>query len=476
LVVWLIIGLVLAPVLVLTRADPDLWGHVRFGLDMLGQHTLPSVDPYSFTQDVPWTNHEWLSELLMGAAYQAGGPAGLALLKGALAAVILAIVLGPYTGANPIASGAVVILLAAGTGRQVATLRPQLWTLIGVAILCRLFISGPRRWWLVAMPLVFALWVNLHGGWIVGAGLLAVWTAVQIFRPQASRGFVVSVAVLSALATLINPYGWRMWMFLAETVRMSRSITEWQPLVTVPIAAWIPWVIVMIGVAAAVVSKSRPPIDRIAMIALLAYGSIRVVRLAPLCVAVVVILMSPTLVARWRADPRPVDPLTPSAARWLALSVVALAAISAAAMAKAAMCIPIEGPWVPDRVAGRALATANAHGKIVTWFDWGEYAIWHLSPSLRVSIDGRRETVYSDAVLSSHDAMNAATPDGIAYLQQLNPDYVWVPARLTGLRDWLATHGYRIDLQTPESFVAVRADQPVLPAQDGPVTACFPGP
>ena len=45
-----------------TRADADLWGHVRFGLDTLGTRTLTSVDPYSFTQDKPWVNHEWLSE------------------------------------------------------------------------------------------------------------------------------------------------------------------------------------------------------------------------------------------------------------------------------------------------------------------------------------------------------------------------------------------------------------------------------
>jgi hypothetical protein len=35
------------------------------------------------------------------------------------------------------------------------------------------------RWWL---PLIFALWVNLHGGWIVGAGILGA-----LVRPGARR-------------------------------------------------------------------------------------------------------------------------------------------------------------------------------------------------------------------------------------------------------------------------------------------------
>ena len=68
---WIVVALIVLPIIVRTVADPDLWGHTRFGLDMLATHTLPSGDPYSFTQDIPWINHEWLSELMMGGAYRA---------------------------------------------------------------------------------------------------------------------------------------------------------------------------------------------------------------------------------------------------------------------------------------------------------------------------------------------------------------------------------------------------------------------
>src|SRR5215218_10450633 len=70
-----------AAVACLWVADPDLWGHLRFGLDAIRDRALTSVDPYSFTSDVPWTNHEWLSEVAMGAAYLAGGVPGLLALK-----------------------------------------------------------------------------------------------------------------------------------------------------------------------------------------------------------------------------------------------------------------------------------------------------------------------------------------------------------------------------------------------------------
>jgi hypothetical protein len=472
---WVIVGVMLFPVLVMTRADPDLWGHVRFGLDMLIDHALPRVDPYSFTQDVDWVNHEWLSELLMGAAYRAGGAAALALFKGALVAIFFAVVLSLYVGTSPPVAGAALVLLAAGTGRMTTTLRPQLWSLLGMAVLCRVLITTPSRWWLVGVPVVFALWVNLHGGWIVGAGVLAVWTVFQFWRQEPSRALVVGVALLSAVATLMNPYGWHLWAFLAATVRMSRPITEWQPLWTTPVLAWVPWLAVVGGLVFAVSRTFRPPSERIAIVALLALVSLRVERLSGLCIVAAVVLMSPTLLAGSDGPPS-FDPLSRRAATAAGFAVLALALISAGVTERTASCISISGDWVPDRIAGRALVEGKAQGTMVTWFDWGEYAIWHLSPALRVSLDGRRETIYSDAVLSGHEALNAATPEGIAYLQRLDPTYVWLPSSSSGLGRWLETHGYRLDVRTPQSVIAVREDRPVLRVPHDPLNSCFPGP
>ena len=473
---WAVVGLMVAPALVKTAADPDLWGHVRFGLDVLATRAIPSVDPYSFTQDVPWIDHEWLSELFMGVAFRTAGPAGVSILKGVLAGVFLLVVLRPYKSAAAFPFGAAVVVLVAGTVRQVLSFRPQIWSVIGIAVLCRLFIKAPRRSWLVGVPLLFLLWANLHGGWIVGAGLVAVWSAFQIVRPEAGRGLVVGVAGLSALATLVNPYGWNMWLFLARTVRPTRAITEWQPLIAAPLLVQITWTAVLLTVLVLVTTKPRLRADRAVMVCLLAYGGFRVQRVTPLCVVAALVLMSPIIVERWPARVRRFAPLSRREARGLALAAVVVALISGAAVLKAASCIVVSGDWIPDGVAGRALTATDTSGRIVTYFAWGEYAIWHLAPRLRVSIDGRRETVYSEATLARHDALEAATPEGIAYLQQLDPIYVWEPARLTTLRDWLAAHGYRIDVLTNRSFVAVRADQPVLRPFAGHVAACYPDP
>src|SRR5262249_7748729 len=150
--------------------------------------------------------------------------------------------------------------------------------------------------------------------------------------------------------------------------------------------------------------------------------------------------------------------------------------VSATITANAVSCTPITGDWIPDRLAGRALADAHVAGRLVTWFNWGEYAIWHLAPSVRVSLHGRRETVYSDLVLQQPDELNAGTPAGLAYLQSLNPDYVWLPISFPTIPHWLETHGYRIDVRTARSFVATRETNPVVRLSDTPLSSCFPGP
>ena len=88
----LFVALPFVPFVLWTNSDPDLWGHLRFGLDILRDHRLPTVDPYSFTQDVSWVNHEWLHELISASTYHVGGVAGMILLKVAIVTATLAVI------------------------------------------------------------------------------------------------------------------------------------------------------------------------------------------------------------------------------------------------------------------------------------------------------------------------------------------------------------------------------------------------
>jgi hypothetical protein len=63
-------------------------------------------------------------------------------------------------------------------------------------------------------------------------------------------------------------------------------------------------------------------------------------------------------------------------------------------------CVPIQDA-MPIAAVTR-IKEAGVAGKMVVHFDWGEYCLWHLGPAVQVSMDGRRETVYSDAVYTAN--------------------------------------------------------------------------
>jgi hypothetical protein len=459
----------------MTRADADLWGHVRFGLDILRSHRLPSVDPYSFTQDRPWINHEWLSEVLMGAVWAAGGPAGLALLKGALVFATLVLI---WTGLRGVRLGirlVVLLLVVIGTLSMWATLRPQLWTFICFGVLCRVLVSdrARARWWL---PALFVVWVNVHGGWIVGLGVLGAWAAMTVAFPPREWTPWAGVVGACVAATLVNPYGWGLWVFLVRTVRMTRSIQEWLPLWHAPVLNWLPWAAAVVSTIWIVRRRDAGQLRVALVMTILAYASIRVMRIESLFVEAAAILLAPHIAALWprRAQPDPALARQVETA-FSAGAIVVAAVVAGGLLWRSLACIPLLDSSRPDADAVRRLASAGP-GRLVTYFDWGEYAIWHLGPRLKVSMDGRRETVYSDARIVEYDAIVVGRAEGLAALDAWRAEYVWLPATSVTTRAWLESHGYRIEVETARSFVAVREDLPRLAipeARANPSPRCF---
>lgn len=456
-----------------TLADPDLWGHVRFGIDTIQTRTLPEVDPYSFTQDRPWINHEWLSEMKMGAAYLLAGGAGLAILKGLLVCTAWLVVLATWREVSAGARIVAFVLFAAGTARLTLTMRPQLWSFLFFAVMCAVLarLDVRRARWL---PLLFAVWANVHGGWVLGLGVTAVWlaAAVRSVKPNAMHAIVL--LAFCAASTLATPYGVGLWRFIAETVRLGRDIGEWQPVWTTPPANWVVWIGACVVSGWAALESGRMRWPAIAVLGMLGYASMQVERLVPFFVIAAVVMVAPAARARW-----PAKPGAPTVAR---RDVPVLAGFAAAAGVAAiwitlqsVTCIRVAGNWVPDGVAVDMLRQAPP-GRLVTFFDWGQYAIWHLGPRIQVSYDGRRETVYSPRRRIEHDAILFGTPEGERLVSSWNPAYVWLPAARGAARPVLERSGYRVTETAPGAFLAVRRDIPPLPMPAPAATSrrCFP--
>ena len=88
------------------------------------------------------------------------------------------------------------------------------------------------------------------------------------------------------------------------------------------------------------------------------------------------------------------------------------------------------------------------------WFNWGEYSIWHFGPELKVSMDGRRETVYSGEVVSAHLDFYFGTNQW-RYADHINADYVWIPKQLPVARE-LQQHGWHRLCEGDSSILLAR--------------------
>jgi hypothetical protein len=482
-------GLVLS-----TPTDPDLWGHVTFGRDIVHQTAVTHVPTYSFTADRPWINHEWLSEVLMYAFYAALGPTGLIALKVLVCAAAAFLVVRQLSRHALTFEMRVLLFVLAvlGTKAQTDHVRPQLFSIALFALLLSVLTmieDGDTRA-LVALPAIFLFWANLHGGWIVGAGVLAIWTVVQVLDWRTSSSYrrnVAIAAVASAAATLINPFGLTLWTFLLQTVRIDRAeITDWQP-VTYSIDIFIVWLLVAAACTNLLFRARRiPPFFPAITLVLLGLASFRLLRLESFF-ALSAALLLPSAIAFTRKPESAVRaPAARPVSRETSLIVSGLATCAIAGFGvltfRNSSCISIE-TGNPEPEATSFVELNRLSGRMITWFDWGEFAIWHFAPAIQVSLDGRRETAYSAEVVRSHLLFYLnQEPAGSTIADRWNADYVWLPKGLPVVSR-LRAHDWVAIFEGPVSTILSRKSTTrdglkAVPYRDSPVPSrrCFPGP
>lgn len=242
----------------------DIWCHVHYGEWMLEHGKLVEQDPFlPLAEGMRVVNNAWLSQIVLAAAHRLGGPQFLSNLFAIvvlLGYAIYARVFYLLTGRKALAMAATLLLLLAGWTRH-AIIRPEIFGGLFTAMLFWMLMRTepwrsrtaafdaseddrfPRYFW-IAVPLLFALWANLHGSFAVGLVILACHAAGQVlesaWRTRSAAGVVSDPAVrrwvwlteLAVAGSLLNPYGIDL---LIETARFGRNpnlrdVLEWFPL------------------------------------------------------------------------------------------------------------------------------------------------------------------------------------------------------------------------------------------------------
>jgi hypothetical protein len=229
------------------NVDPDMWWHIRTGELILATHRWATTDPYSYTAaGAPWMSCEWLGDVFFAVVYRVGGLRGLEVLLAVLASAVMLALYGLATlrsGNCKAAFLVTAVLLALATASF--NLRPQMLGylfLILTLIALELFRQRKQRAvWL--LPILFLVWVNTHGSWIVGLGTVALYFLAGLVSFQigsletrrwtnAQRLRLEMVFLLSLVAIPITPYGVRLAGYpftVASTLPISvANILEWQ--------------------------------------------------------------------------------------------------------------------------------------------------------------------------------------------------------------------------------------------------------
>jgi hypothetical protein len=232
--------------------DSDTGWHIRTG-DLIRQTgAVPRHDLFSFTMPGrEWFAWEWLADVLMSLLHERAGLAGLAGAALALLCLSYALLFRVLIARGADAFVACALTLFAAMVSLVHWLaRPHLLSLLLLLGWCAAIESwrqhrrtgGWRARLIYLVPPLMALWANLHGAFAVTFPMLVIYAAGETLefiscREIASRelrrliGPYLIVGLSSAAATLVTPYGFRLyghlWRYLTDRELLAR-IQEFQ--------------------------------------------------------------------------------------------------------------------------------------------------------------------------------------------------------------------------------------------------------
>ncbi|MEX0938242.1 MAG: hypothetical protein WDZ59_10325 [Pirellulales bacterium] len=410
--------------------DPDLWGHVLYGEELLADGELPQTATHTFTApDHRWVNHENLSEIALALGYRHLGPVGLMSAKCLLGLfVIWLMIRAAQRQCVGMFALCATLLLVAFNLTPFWSMRPQLLSFVCFAVLMALLEKAFARWsesgeahlrWLLPVPVVMVVWTNSHGGFVAGLCVLGVYLAGRGIEALVKRGRagwpmvgkLAAVGIVSALATLINPYGPGLHQWMIGSLGQPRpEISEWSaPSLTDDffLAFALLVGLAIVGLAG---SERRRDFTKYAVMAIVLWQAVTHLRhiafFALLCG-----FWLPVHVESWLVKLRKVElkspegkPLAmqPVTSRWPArLLYVGLAFTFVLLIGKLSTRLgdlPVERSSYPvDAVA--YMAEQDISGKLVVSFNWAQYAIAALAPQVKVSFDGRFRTCYPQEVV-----------------------------------------------------------------------------
>jgi hypothetical protein len=446
--------------------DYDLWARLAVGSIFFQTGTVLKHDIFSYLPTKsPWIDHEWGSGVVCYAFARSFGEYGIFLLKALLLYFLFLTILKTINAREGKRSVGILywFLLGYALFPGVASLvRSQMFTYLFFAVWlygleC---VRRQRKRVLWIFPCTMLFWVNLHGGFVAGIGIVALYTIGELLNRKSPLPYL-RIALLILPTTLLNPYGPALWRYVVEASLMPRPfIPEWHPIsLSGPIQVigglrlhFLTGYMLFVGMTLAVairsiVQKAKPDWTRIIPIAALFLLSVRHQRHIVFFVIAVSMLLYDQFVGLLDPLRRMLGKISfgnplriRTAIRW-GLGYVLPVAILACFVPRLSHRMTVDYRRFP--VGSLEFIKQNGiSGNLATAFDWGSYAMWKLFPQCKVLIDGRYEEVYPDDVFDVAIRFSERQGRWWEVLKRFHTDVVVLPkvvyriADLSLLPDW----------------------------------------
>lgn len=479
-------------------SDYDFFWHLRTGYLILESGSIPNQDPYSFTaHGAPWEVQGWLFDLAMAYVHQGMGDTGLRLFFALWVVAALWVVHATVRLHLSDTSRALPVTLACAAGASMYFVaRPLVATLVGFAFTLFLLLKYRRTGravWLFGIPVVMAVWVNLHFGFVTGLGLIGlVFLGDTLSRGMPIDGapfdkgrftpaLFMGVMLASFVALGANPDGYGALATMLEMTRLSAGsvVVEWQSPdfhLPGPMGFLLP---VALAILANALSRRRPDWIDLVLFFAMTGGALYSMRHMPLAA----IALAP-VIARGFAGWSPL----PWSNRWLAslpaslrrrggedlgdrayplnialgvLGVLAILAVRPLIQGwqdtRLRMAIPVE--------ATEFLESRQLPGPILNEYATGGYLIWRLHPDWKVFVDGRY-TPYPPQVIGDYMRMVHIGRGWMQLLDRYGIQTVLARAPDAGFAQALVSSGrFRLVYQDAQFGVLIRSElsRPDLP-------------
>ena len=430
-------GLVFTPLATKLLGDAGIGWHIRTGELILSTHSIPRTDPFSSTMaGKPWFAWEWFYDVVVGELNHVAGLNGVSWFTAAIIALVFGWMFRLLVRREMNFVFALLLVLLALSASTIHFLaRPHVLSWLFTVAFFWLLDSTERNYFkgvgrhrkLWALPLLMLIWVNVHGGFVLGFVLIAVFWFGSIWTWFRTKGTGIEdllhkiaaarrvrdltrVGLASVVASLVNPYGWKLhahiYSYLTDRFLMDH-IVEFQSPNFHDIAEKSFLILLVMSLAVLVTSGRKLRTSEGLLVLFVTYAGLYSTRNIPISSILLAMIVGP-----WLPDPKFMRGFS------LRISAVELRQkghLWPIVATIATFFIAVNGGWLDSaslmdahfdarRMPVQAVNYLEAHdiqGPILGPDYWGGYFIYRLYPRAHVVLDDRHD-LYGAELLKSY--------------------------------------------------------------------------